>query len=64
MDETEAKRIYSSQRAICKALGGDLRRRCREQGVPDELINKFIADDELLDRFLSRFDDIGERKAE
>lgn len=52
MTEAEAKKIYDLRHALWKVFGGDLRERCRAEGVSDEMITKFIREDAAFDRFL------------
>ncbi len=56
MDERSGKRIYDTQVVLCKVFGGDVRRRCLEKGVPEEMIEKFLHAAAHLDRFFDRHD--------
>jgi hypothetical protein len=62
MDEKESLKIFVHESAMVKVFGGDLRERCRLHGLPDHLVEKFIAGEKQLDRFFSNFDEIGEPK--
>lgn len=62
MSEAEAKRIFDHKLSICKVLGGDVRAQCTALGVPEELIDKFLAAENELTRFLNGHDDSGDLK--
>jgi hypothetical protein len=59
VSEDEAKRIFDHKLAICKVLGGDVKAQCAAAGVPNALIDKFLAADRQLTRFINRHDDSG-----
>lgn len=59
LSEDEAKRIFDHKLAICKALGWDVKAQCAAAGVPEALIDKFIAADRRLTAFLNLHDDSG-----
>jgi hypothetical protein len=40
MTESEARRIYKLQSAICWTFGCDIRDACLEKGIPEALIQK------------------------
>ena len=59
LSEEVAKRVFDNKVAICKVLGGDVRRQCLEAGVPATLIEKFLADDQELTEFFNLHDQAG-----
>ena len=56
MSEQEARKIFSHAVAMHKVFGGNIRTMCADRGVPEELIGKFLAEQDFWDRGLSRFD--------
>ncbi len=59
MSEAEARRIYDLKYSLCKVFGGDVRRDCLEAGVPETLVDEFLENDKLLDRFIDSHDQSG-----
>ena len=56
MSEQEAKKVFSHAVALSKVFGGDVRKLCTERGVPSELIDKFIKEQNVWDAGLKKFD--------
>jgi hypothetical protein len=56
MTESEARRIYKLQSAICWTFGRDIREACREKGIPEALIQKFMSSDREGEEVLARLD--------
>ena len=56
MSEQEARKVFSHAIAMCKVFGGDVRAMCAERGVPNEIIDKLLAEQETWDRGLAKFD--------
>jgi len=61
----EAEDIFSTCSAIVKVLGGDIREKCRNRGMPEELIEEFVQKDsrkDTYDDFFKVHTDSGEIK--
>jgi len=56
VNEQEARKVFSHAIAMCKVFGGDIRQMCAQRGVPDDLISKLLAEQNLWDKGLGRFD--------
>jgi hypothetical protein len=56
MSEQEARKVFSHVWALCKVLGGDVRKLCAERGLSDELVEKFLDEQRVWDAGLSKFD--------
>ncbi len=56
MKEQEARVTFSVAVAISKVVGGDIRQMCIKRGVSNELISKFLAEQNLWDRSPSAFE--------
>ena len=56
MTEREAKKIYDHQLSLARVFKLDIRKICLEKGIPCEMLEKFIKEDEDFDKKLSRFD--------
>ncbi len=61
LSEEDARRIFDHKVAICKVLGGDVRQKCLDAGVPARMLEKFLADDQELTAFFSLHDQEGNR---
>jgi len=59
LSEEDAKRVFDHKVAICKVLGGDVRQKCLDAGVPAQLIEKFLAADQALTAFFDLHDQSG-----
>ena len=56
MNEQEARKVFSHAIAMGKVFGGDIRQMCAQRGVPDDLISKLLAEQNLWDKGLGKFD--------
>ena len=43
-------------------FGGDLRQKCLQRGIPEELVDEFIENDKRFNKFLKAHDFFGEKK--
>jgi len=59
--EEDARRVFDHKVAICKVLGGDVRRKCLDAGLSERLIEKFLASDQALTAFFNLHDQSGNR---
>jgi hypothetical protein len=50
MKEQEARAVFSVAVAISKVVGGDVRQMCAKRGVSNDLISKFLVEQNLWDR--------------
>ena len=64
MTEKEARMIYAHEVSICNVFGGNVRQNCLDRGVPEDLVDLFIAETEAWDKGLRRFNWDGSLKEE
>jgi hypothetical protein len=55
MSEQEARLIYAHEVSLCNVFGGNVRQNCLDRGVPQEMVERFLAETEAWDRSLSKF---------
>jgi hypothetical protein len=55
MTEQEARKIFVNMISLYKVFGGNIRQMCSEEGIPDALTEKFLAEDELWEKRLEGF---------
>jgi hypothetical protein len=62
MTRDEARKLYTDISSLVYVFGGDLRQKCQQRGLPDELIDEFIENDKRFNKFLKAHDSSGEKK--
>ena len=55
MTKEEARNIYGIASAVC-IKEEDVRRLCKDKGVPDELIDELIKEDDAWKKFIDKHD--------
>ncbi len=55
MSEQEARLIYAHEVSLCNVFGGNVRQNCLDRGVPQDMVDLFLAESEAWDRSLSKF---------
>ena len=61
MTREQAQKLYSDISSLVYVFGGDLRRKCLQRGIPEELVEEFIEADRRFNRFLKAHDFSGEK---
>ncbi len=56
MSEQEARKVFSHAVALVKVFGGNIRQMCAERGVPADLVERLLAEQDRWDRGLAKFD--------
>jgi hypothetical protein len=64
MTRAEAEEKYLMCLSLVEVLGGDIREKCREKGIPEEFIQEFVqsteAEKNAYDKFFEEHDAAGE----
>jgi hypothetical protein len=55
MTDQEAQMIYAHEVSLCNVFGGNVRQNCIDRGVPEEVVDRLIAESEAWDRSLKKF---------
>jgi hypothetical protein len=56
MNESESGRVFNNSLALCRVLGGDLKERCLEMGMPEQVFDRLFKDFGRLPTLVDRHD--------
>ena len=56
MNERESGKVFDNSLALCTVLGGDLKKRCLEMGMPEQVFDRLFGDYRRMSAFIDRHD--------
>ncbi len=59
MNEIEAKRVFDCRVALCRVFGGDLKQRCLETGMSEQVFDSLLGEYQRITAFIDKHDSEG-----